>query len=148
MNYEIPKIENKTIYETLRLCNVNDMDICDDDWDWGICVQCEDNFEQCHDYYDKFMLLFCLNVVCLKFNREWYSPCKVCDFIEQNRKAFDKFLNEENRESCRPMDFTSKLCCDEDNGYYEIYMQSLEQLIAGQYSERQYEKLYKYLGGK
>lgn len=147
MIYNAPKIENKSIYEVLRLTGQSDFDICDNVWDWGVNVGCCDNLEKCGDYYDKFMLLFCLNVICTKYQPKWYSCCNVVDFIEQNRKAIDKFLNEENLEDYQPQNY-EELNCDEDSGYFEVYMESLEQLINGNYSERQYEKLYKYLGGK
>lgn len=144
---EIPTIESKSIYETLRLVGQNDLDFCDNDWDFGVNMGCENSFEECHDYYDKFMLLLCLNIKCLKVNTDWYSPCDFVSFFEENKKPIDKFLNEENREGFRPKDYKS-LNPKEDSGYYEVYFMSFENLINGNYSENNYEKLYKLLGGK
>lgn len=140
----IPKIENKSIYETLRMCGHSDMDFCDNDWDFCVNMGCENTFEECRDYYDKFMLLLCLNIKCLKVNEKWYSPCDFVSFFEENKEAINKFLNEENREGFRPKDYKN-LKPNEDSGYYEVYFMSFENLINGNYYESDYEKLYKLL---
>ena len=147
MIYETPKLENISLYEMIRLTQTEGFDCCDNDWDFGVFMTCEKSFEDCHDYYDKFMLLLCLNIKCIKYSPKWYSPCDFVSFFEENKEPINKFLNEENREGYRPMDY-KKLDKEEDSGYYEVYFLSFENLINGNYCENDYEKLYKYLGGK
>lgn len=144
---ETPKLENLSLYEMIMITGGNGFDCCDIDWDFGVFMTCEKTFEDCHDYYDKFMLLLCLNVQCEKYKAQWYSPCDFVSFFEENKKAINKFLNEENREGYRPKDY-KHLDKNEDSGYYEVYFLSFENLINGNYCESDYEKLYKYLGGK
>lgn len=144
---ETPKLENLSLYEMIMKTGGNGFDCCDNDWDFGVFMTCEKSFEDCRDYYDKFMLLLCLNIKCLKYNPKWYSPCDFVSFFEENKEPINKFLNEENREGYRPKDHKN-LDKDKDTGYYEVYFMSFENLINGNYCESDYEKLYKYLGGK
>lgn len=144
---ETPKLENFSLYEMIMATGGEGFDCCDIDWDFAVFMTCEKTFEDCHDYYDKFMLLLCLNVQCEKYKEQWYSPCDFVSFFEANKKAINRFLNEENREGYRPKDY-KHLDKNEDSGYYEVYFLSFENLINGNYCESDYEKLYKYLGGK
>ena len=147
---ETPNLENKTLYEIFGMMDVEGFDICDDIWDWGIYIGCPRTFKECgDDYYEKCMLLFCLNIVCKKVQKDWYSICLVSKFIDENRDAFDKFMNEENREEYTPKYYDHKLEIeDPEEDFYDVYMGTMESLIAGNYSDRQYKKLYEYLGGK
>ena len=144
---ETPKLENISLYEMIMRKGGNGFDCCDKDWDFGVFMECRETFKECTDYYDKFMLLLCLNIKCYKFVAEWYSPCDFVSFFEENRKAIDKFLNETNRGGYRPKDYKD-LDKDKDTGYYEVYFLSFDNLINGNYCESDYEKIYKYLGGK
>ena len=142
-----PKLSDVSFYEAMRSAGMDGCDICDVDWDWGIYLGVPEagSLDECEDSYDKLMLLFCLNIRCKEVRPDWYSPCYVAAFVEENRAAFDKFLEEENREGYRPSDYDAPLKADEDEGYYEVYMQSMECLIAGNYCESDYEKLVRYL---
>jgi hypothetical protein len=55
--------------------------------------------------------------------------------------AFKKFFNEENREGYRPMDYENADDSTSDDGFYEAYLEGLESLLIGNYSEDDYEKL-------
>ena len=136
-----------SLYKALVASNMDGCDICDNDWEWGIYLGIPEakSVDKCEDGYDKLCLLLVLNLNTTGIKRDWYTPCDVCAFVEKNRKAFDKFLEEENREGCRPSDYDHKLRANKDDGYYEVYMESLEQLIAGNYSDGNYDKLVGYL---
>ena len=143
-----PKLMEMSLYAALKNKEMDGCDICDNDWDWGIYLgfpEDVDSVEECKEPYDAFCLLLALNLKTKVVRPDWYTPCNVCEFIEENRKAFDKFMNEENREGYRPKDYEEPLKANEDDGYYEVYMATMENLIAGNYSDSDYEKLVKYL---
>ena len=142
-----PLPEKISFFDACRYNQIDGADICDEDWDWGIFLSCPDegDIDKLDDAYDKFCLILCLNLTCQCVVQDWYTPCDVCSFIEKHRKAFDRFMEEENREGCRPSDYPEPLKADEDKGYYEVYMGTMENLIAGNYPEGDYEKLIRYL---
>ena len=143
---EIKPEANRPLYEVIREVNQDGFDICDNDWDWGTYFGCEMSWEKCRDFYEKCMLLFALNIKCIIFNDNWYSPCLVKEFIWENKEVFTKFFNEENKEDYRPMDYEGhELDPNVDDGFYEAYMEPMESLIEGNYSERQYKKLFEML---
>lgn len=148
---EIPKPkEPMTFWEACKANSVDGCDICDADWDWGIYLGIPEakSLKECEDDYDRFCLLLALNLECEKFQSDWYSVCKVSAFIEQHRKAFDRFCEEENRVGYRPSDYPEPLKADEDHGYCEVYMGTMENLIAGNYCDSDYEKLVSYILGE
>lgn len=136
-----------SFYDAMRVFKLDGCDITDPVWDWGVYLAKPEalSLKSARDPYDKFLLILALNLQFDQYVPDWYSPCRVCEFIEANRQAFDKFLDEENQEGCRPSDYSEPLRSNEDEGYFEVYMQSMEGLIAGQYSEGGYAKLVKYL---
>lgn len=140
-----PKLEYKSLYEVLMLTGHEDMDICDSVFDWGSNMGCYKSFEDCNDYYDKLMLLFCLNITCTKVNEKWYSCCDISRFISEHQDTFDKFMNEENREGYRPQDYSHKLDYEKDEDFYDLYLNTFESLIIGNYAESDYQKLYEML---
>lgn len=150
---EIPAPRECSLYEAIIQVNGEGFDICDKDWDWGIYMGCERDFNHCKDsdgnpdYYYACMLLFCLNIRCTKIRPEYYSVCRVSDFIKNNIDVFREFFNENNREGYRPMDYKNADDDNKDDGWYEAYMQPMESLIAGNYCQSDYEKLYLALGG-
>lgn len=144
-----PQLKDLSFYEACAHEHIDGADICDNDWDWGIFLSVPEakTLDECEDAYDKFCLLLALNLRCKGINREWYTACDVCGFIEANRKVFEKFFNEENREGYRPMDYDNPQP-DEDEGYFEAFMQPMESLIAGNYCESNYQRLVDELTGK
>lgn len=143
INIKIPTIKI-TLYDVICYNDGNGFDISDTYWDWGTYFECPLKWEDCHSYCDACMLLFALNIEFVKFKSDWFSPCKVTEFIENNREAFDRFLNEAYREGYRPCD-GDRLNADEDKGYYELYMDAMEQLLIGNFSESKYERLFQLL---
>lgn len=142
-----PKPKETSLYEALLANRMDGCDICDLDWDWGIYLGLPEaeSIEACEDGYDKFCLLLALNLTTKGIVPEGYTPCNVCAFIEAHRATFEAFLNDQNRGGCRPCDYPGTLKADEDKGYYEVFMESVEQLIAGMYANEAYEELVEML---
>lgn len=144
--------KTQTLYEYMKYTNTDTLDISDTIWDMGacMCVDLEkDTLDKCEDYYDKLMLLLCLNIKIVKPQPDWYSVCEIAQFVNDNIRAFEKFYNEEYQE-----EYTPKYMLEHgqdpnnmnvDDGFYDIYMESFDSLLAGGYSERQYKKLFEYL---
>lgn len=129
-----------TLYELVNFAG--GFDICDDDFDWGIYFDFSDGS---NDAYDQFMITIAKQIEVIKLKQDQYSPCKVADFIVKNLDAFKKFFNEENREGYRPMDYENADNNTVDEGFFEAYMQGMESLIAGNYTDDDYKKLLKLL---
>ena len=157
MILKAPGLEEKSLYEVLKLVSQEDTDICDDIWDWcsNLGYGGYDSFEEIDNHYGKdnpdggyykFILLCCLNIKVKKYQPKWYTVCYVSKFIDENRAAFDKFMNERNREGYRPKDFKGKIDIDDDEElFYEVYMQTFENLIIGNYCDSDYLELFNYL---
>ena len=122
-------------------------DISDDDWDWGTYIEAYSP-EDVYDSYDRFMVYLAENIEIVKFNENWYSPCKVAQFIVEHQAAFRQFFNEENREGYRPKDYKEADDPTVDEGFYEVYLCGLESLMVGNYTEEDYSKLLKLLTKK
>lgn len=141
---EIP--EEISFWQACKYNNLDGADICDTDWDWGIYLgfpENADSLEECEDGYDRFCLMLALNLKCKNLRQNWYTPCNVCGFIEAHRQTFEDFFNRKNREGYRPSDYEGPLKADEDDGYYEAFMQPLESMLAGNYCDEDYEELVK-----
>ena len=135
-----------TLYELFMLCDIDNTDIGDDIYDWCVNFACYTDKSKCKDYYDKLMRMFATQIECDKYRPTWYSNCFVSKYIKDHIDVFKTFLNEENIKGVRPQDCEN--CETDDELFYDVYMSSMEQLINGNYSDRQYEKLFKLLGGK
>lgn len=138
--------KDEPLYDAVR--RTDGLDICDSVYDWGIFVYCEESLDKCNDWYDAFMYVFCVNVICEKQVSDWYSPCRVTEFVKENMKAFKKFFNKENREGYRPKDYENSDDPDVDEGFFEAYLEGMESLLAGNYCDRQYRDLIQLLAGK
>ena len=135
-----------TLYELFILCDIDNTDIGDDVYDWGVNFACYVDKGKCKDYYNKLMRMFATQIECDKYRPNWYSHCFVSKYIKEHIDVFRTFLNEENREGFKPENYNNTE--NDDEQFFDIYMTSMEQLISGNYSDKQYEKLYKMLGGK
>ena len=120
-------------------------DIADDIWDWGNYFETPRNFKECkNDYYNLLMWHFANNIEIVKYQQDWYSICKVSEFIYKNIKAFNQFMNEENRDDYRPNEYEEIESVD-DGLMVDIYLPTFENLINGNYSDDDYKKLCEYL---
>ena len=151
---QVPEMEHKSLYEVLRLGGWEDLDICDTIWDWGVNLghggyssfEDIDKDNPMDPWYYKIILLFCLNIKVEKVQPKWYTVCHVAEFIDENREAFDKFMNEENREGYRPKDYPKhQNPTIDDELFYDIYLPTFESLVVGNYTDDDYKKLFEYL---
>ena len=129
------------LMEFMKFTGKYGFDIADVDFDWGNYFEVPEEVED-DDYYDKCMIFFAENITILNYKENWYSCCKIGDFLMNYEDAFTTFMNEENRYEYRPENFNFK---KGDEDWYELYIMTFEGLINGNYAEEDYEKLYTYL---
>lgn len=140
-NYEIIAIF--TIKEVFDLKGITEFDIGDEIFDWV------SNFCYCdpqEDYFDKCMYFMADKINVLTYRYGWYSCVDVSRFISENQEAFDKFMNEHNREGFRPCNH-DKITID-DEEFYDLYMLTFRNLIEGNYCDSDYKCLLELLGGQ
>lgn len=130
-----------SIAATFKREGVDEGDISDEIYDWGVYV-CYT--EEPVDNYDKFMNYLLENIEMVEFKSDWYSPCKVTEFMLEHFDAFAKFFNEENGEAFRP-DSYEGVNWSEDEEFYDVFLASLESLINGNYTDEDYGKILSYL---
>ena len=138
-----------TLYEASQLSE--GLDITDKIWDIGIYFECPANWEEAtDDSYDRFMLLLGCNIKVAKWRPKGYTICDIAGFMWENRDVFGPFFNENNREGYRPADYgdSEELDPEEDSGFYEAFMQPFESLLAGNYTDEDYQELYEKLSMK
>lgn len=124
-------------YKLSKKLDLN-LDLADDTFDWCNCYEIN---EIPKDNYDKCMLKFG-EMRCVDMN-SGYIICDICEYIDQHRKAFDKFMNEENKDCFKPMNY-DRVEVDEEE-FFDLYLTTFESLLNGNYCEEDYEKLNKYL---
>lgn len=118
-------------------------DIGDDIFDWGNYFECYSDIKDCKDAYDKVQYVLAKNIEFVKYQKDWYSTCKITQFIEKYIDMFNDFLNEVWREEYQPRYFEKQYTSD-DEEFYDIYLESMfSGLINGNYSESDYELLLK-----
>ena len=150
-----PELNNPSLYEYLKMSSQEDCDICDEIFDWGVNLgyggynsfeEIDKDFNENPEQsgYYKFLLLCCLNIKVIKPQPKWYTICRVSQFIDENRKAFDRFMNEENWDDYCPKNYENKIEID-DELFYDIYLTTFENLCVGNYSDSNYVKLVNYL---
>lgn len=148
MTNKIPERSMKKLYELMRDIKFDGCDVSDTVWDWGTFFSCAKNWEACNDAYDRFCLLLALNVdVIGPYQEDWYTACDWGKFMWDNNDVFGPWFNKHNREGYRPKDYKG-LDPKKDTGFYEAYMQPLESLLCGNYSEESYDELFKKLSKK
>ena len=125
------------IYEFMKFSNKWGFDIGDEIFDWGNYFEI-DNYSLTKDSYDVVMVYFANNIEMINYNEDWYSCCKVSEFIQSHRKAFDKFMEKCNSKYYQPND---KVTMD-DEEFYDLYINTFANLINGNYAEEDYELLY------
>ena len=128
------------IYEFMKFSNKWGFDIGDEVFDWGNYFEVNDGLSS-EDFYDVVMVYFANNIEMVNYNEDWYSCCKVSEFIQSHRKAFDKFMEKCNSKYYQPND---KVTMD-DEEFYDLYINTFVNLINGNYAEEDYELLYELL---
>lgn len=137
-----------TLYELFDLTKMDSVDIADNVWDFMTNFGCKVKKDKCKDYYDKLMRLFAINIECNHFELR-SSPvahCYISEYISKNINAFNTFMGKNNRDGYKPSEY--KLVEEETDLWYDLYMNTFESLVVGNYSDDQYKELYELLGGK
>lgn len=144
INLTIPQKKLETLYDVI--ISSGDVDICDEDWDFENCfVTGGETWSDCADYYDCLMLLFALNLKVLHYYPEYSSvTCNIAEFLWDHKEVMNSFMEDNNTWSHTP-GYYKEISPDCDSGFYETYMMTFASLINGNYSERQYEELFKAL---
>lgn len=131
-----------TIYEFLSFCeDVDGLDIGDDVYDFVTHIDCKLKKGQCKDNYDKCMRYLCTQMELGNYRPNWYSTCYISEYIKKNIVAFNRFMNEENDEKFQPQHYEEI----DDETFYDLYLNTFENLVAGNYADEDYEKLLRYL---
>lgn len=125
------------IYEFMKFSNKWGFDIGDELFDWGTYFEIN-HYSTTKDSYDVLMVYFANNIEMVNYNEEWYSCCKVSEFIQSHRNAFDEFMRKCNNERFQPNDEVTI----EDEEFFDLYISTFASLINGNYAEEDYELLY------
>lgn len=134
-----------TLYELFTLCNITDTDIADNTYDFVVNFSCHLKKGQCHDHYELLMRKFATQIECDRFDVDTptMAHCDIYGFIKKNIDVFTRFMNEENKEDYQPQNYEEI----DDETFYDLYFNTFESLVVGNYGESDYEKLFKALGG-
>lgn len=137
-----------SLYELFGLCNLDSVDIADNTYDFAVNFACNLDKNKCKDYYDKLMRMFAIGIECGNFEI-WSSPVAHCDivaFIRQHYTSFNVFMSHNNRDGYKPQEYD--LVEEDTDLWYDLYMNTFESLVIGNYSDEQYKELYQLMGGK
>ena len=129
-----------TIYEFMKFSNKDGFDISDEIFDWATYFGA-DLHDTTNDSYNVVMVYFANEIEMVNYNENWYSCCKVSEFIQAHRKAFDKFMKECNNKNYQP---NEKITMD-DEEFCDLYLSTFENLVCGNYADEDYELLYELL---
>lgn len=129
-----------TIYEFMKFSNKDGFDIGDEIFDWATYFGA-DLHDTTNDSYNVVMVYFANEIEMVNYNEDWYSCCKVSEFIQSHRKAFDKFMVKCNNKNYQPND---KITMD-DEEFCDLYLSTFESLVCGNYADEDYELLYELL---
>lgn len=131
-----------TIYELLSFVEgIDGIDIGDDVFDFVTHIDCHIKKGDCQDNYDKCMRYLCTQLELSNYKPNWYSNCYISEYIKKNIVAFDRFMNEENEEKFQPQNYDDI----DDETFYDLYLNTFENLVVGNYADEDYEKLLRYL---
>lgn len=118
-------------------------DIADDIFDYGVFFFASDVNVQKDDYYDQVQLFIARDLDIIKLDTEHYSICKISEFMDRHRKAFDKWMNNNYYEAYQPQNRVVATIDDEE--FYDIYIELFNDIVCGNLSESNYKELYGYL---
>ena len=126
------------IYEFMKFSNKWGFDIGDETFDWGTYFEIDNTTT---DSYDVLMVYFANNIEMLNYKENWYSCCKVSEFIQEHRMAFNKFMEKCNNEYYQPNDEVTM----DDEEFFDLYINTFANLVNGNYAEEDYELMYELL---
>ena len=130
-----------SLYDTSIFIDDDCFDICDDIFDYAVAFGVAyDN--ELNDYYDKVLNYMAHNIICIK-GGGIYKTCKISEFMDSHRKAFDKWMNNNYYESWQPQNL--EIATIDDEEFYDIYIDLFNLIVCGNLSEEEYKELYEYL---
>lgn len=130
------------IIEVFKLMD-DGFDIADDIFDYGVYFYATE--EEKNDYYEKVQLFIAKDLDIIELDTKDYSICKISEFMDKHRKAFDKWMNNNYYESWQPQNRAVATIDDEE--FYDIYIDLFNQIVCGNLSESEYKELYECLMG-
>lgn len=121
-------------------------DISDTVFDSGVYF---DYSQDSEDYFDKVLDLMASEIEVKEYHPNWYTPCKITEYIDKHKKTFDSFLNKVYNECYTPKEVCKRLGVNEiesdSEEFYDLYIDAFENLVIGKFSEEAYEMLYNLL---
>lgn len=145
---KLTEADNKThtIADVMKFSDTDSLDIGDEVFDWGENI---DYIPESNDGYNRVMKYFINNIECIKYSKDWYSTCKVSEFIEKNIDKFNTFLNEAYQEQYQPQNQEKQYTIKEDpEEFYDMYMDMMSSLLRGSFATSDYDLLADILEGK
>lgn len=139
-----------TLYELFTLCGITETDIADNTYDYVVSFSCHLKKGQCHDCYALFMRRIATQIECDKFDIDTptLAHCDIRGFIRKNIDVFIDFMEKNNREEYQPSHYYEDLKGGiDDETFYDLFFNTFNCLVVGDYTEEQYEELLKALGG-
>lgn len=133
-----------TIKELMKLTSCYDYDIADEISDFYNCFVVNENEGDNNDSYDRLMDLFASSIEAVKVCKNGAMLVKLTEYINEHIEAFNKFMNEENKDCYKPKNYIKQFTID-DEGFYDLYINTMASLINGNYCDKDYTKLYNYL---
>ena len=115
------------------------IDITGQIFDWGIAFGCSTSLEKCTDYYDRIQFLFGCNIKLIKLVPNWYTQTTIENFIFEHRKVFEKFMEETYKEEYI---YDWSTIQNESEEFYDVFLDLMQGLICGNFSEEDYELLW------
>lgn len=130
-----------SLYDTSIFIDDDCFDICDGIFDYAVAFSVPyDN--ELNDYYDKVLNYMAHNIICVKGGGT-YKTCKISEFMDAHRKAFDKWMNNNYDERWQPQNL--EIATIDDEEFYDIYIDLFNLIVCGGLSEEAYKELYEYL---
>lgn len=85
-----------SIYEAFCFCEINSIEVIDDESDYTALLSCKLNKKEAKTAYDKLMRFFCTHIEISNYRPSSYSNAFITEFIDKNRTEFELFAKETN----------------------------------------------------
>ena len=121
-----------TLYELVK--QDGGLDIGDNIYDWGNYF---DFYDDESDDYDRCMVEMAKEIEVVKINPNWFSCCKITDYLEKHKEAFTDFMNTFYDDEYKPQEEIEA----ESEEFYDYYFDLFTSLINGGWSDREYKWL-------
>lgn len=120
-----------TLYELIK--QNGGLDIGDNIYDWGNYFDFSDDE---NDHYDRCMIIMAKEIEVEKINLEWFSCCKITEYLEKRKDTFTDFMNTFYDEMYKPINVEN-----ETDEFFDYYIDLFTTLINGGWSDREYKWL-------